>query len=77
VVIPFDYLYAEDFIVGYAVVGNNDKKGVIDKNNNLIVPMKYDYIYPFDSSALEEKDWRFKVKTTDPASVTILNDIGK
>lgn len=77
IVIPFDYLYAEDFNVGYAVVGDNDKKGVIDKQNNLIVPMKYDYIYPFDSEVPEEKDWRFKVKMSDPASVAILNDRGE
>ena len=75
-VIPFDYASASDFIVGYAVVGDQDKKGVIDKENRLIVPMQYDSITPFDSDVLEEKDWRFKVRTRDPASVTVLDDKG-
>lgn len=41
IVIPFKYDYAEPFKYGCAVVVNNYKYGLIDKNNKTILPCKY------------------------------------
>jgi len=41
IVIPFKYDYAYPFKYGCAVVVNNYKYGLIDKNNKVILPCKY------------------------------------
>lgn len=46
VIVDFKYLYARDFIDGFAVVsGDLTKKGVIDLKGNEVVPVKYDFIH--------------------------------
>ncbi|MGP9669571.1 WG repeat-containing protein, partial [Psychrobacter sp. AOP31-A1-22] len=78
IVIPFEYSYAEDFHDGYAIVGRDGKTGVIDKNNNIVVPMKrYDYIFHTDSHEPETEDWQFRVGTYNPPRVDILNSKGE
>ena len=77
-VIPFDYHYAEDFREGFAVVVKNGKQGVIDKQNNIVIPMaEYDYILNTDSDEPETKDWQFRLGTYDPPRVLILNSQGE
>lgn len=46
-IIPYIYDEVYPFKEGLAVVKQNDKFGVIDENNNLIVDFKYDYISSF------------------------------
>ena len=78
IVIPFEYSYAEDFYNGYAIVSNNGKTGVIDKDNNIVVPMMpYKYIMHIYSDEPETKDWQFRVATYDPPRVAILNNKGE
>lgn len=38
------YQYARKFVENYAVIAKNDSLGVIDKQNNLIIPTKYNYL---------------------------------
>ena len=38
------YLHAEEFYGGYAIVGINERKGLLDTIGNVIVPLQYDYI---------------------------------
>lgn len=38
------YQYARKFSEDYAVIARNDSLGVIDKQNNLIIPTKYEYL---------------------------------
>jgi hypothetical protein len=38
------YQYARKFSEDYAVIAQNDSLGVIDKENNLIIPAKYNYL---------------------------------
>lgn len=43
-IISPQYQYAAKFIENFAVVALNDSKGVIDKNNNVVVSLRYDFI---------------------------------
>lgn len=47
VVIPIKYEDADDFRNGLAQVKLHGKWGVIDRNENVIVPFKYDYMHDF------------------------------
>ncbi len=44
VIIKPQYQYADKFISNYARITQNDKIGIIDKQNNLIIPPKYEYL---------------------------------
>ena len=44
------YQYATKFVVNIAIVAKNDSLGAIDSNNNLIIPFKYQYLKPLDST---------------------------
>jgi hypothetical protein len=39
--------YGSDFVDGLAVVKENGRFGVIDKNGNSVIPSEYDVVYPF------------------------------
>ncbi|WP_439880135.1 WG repeat-containing protein [Pontibacter sp. MBLB2868] len=44
------FQYASKFMYGIAVVAKNDSLGAIDKNSNLVIPYKYEYLQPLDTS---------------------------
>lgn len=44
------YQLARKFMDDMAVVTKNGKSGVIDKNNRLIIPFKYEYLLPVDTA---------------------------
>ncbi|VFB04478.1 KWG Leptospira [Chryseobacterium taihuense] len=44
IIIKPQYQYAKKFIKDYAVVIKNDSTGVINKNNEIIIPFKYNFI---------------------------------
>jgi hypothetical protein len=45
-----EYQYATRFVWNMAIVARNDTLGAIDSNNALIVPFKYQYLRPLDST---------------------------
>jgi len=44
------YQYATKFVLDIAIVAKNDTLGAIDSNNNLIIPFKYQYLKPLDTT---------------------------
>lgn len=44
------FQYATKFTGNVAVVAKNEKLGAIDKNNNLIVPFRYEFLRPLDTA---------------------------
>jgi hypothetical protein len=44
------YDYALKFTFNYGVVLKNDSVGAIDENNNIVIPIKYDFVRPLDST---------------------------
>lgn len=44
------YDYALNFTFHYGVVLRNDSVGAIDENNHIVIPIKYDFVLPLDSS---------------------------
>jgi len=44
------YQYATKFVLDMAIVAKNDTLGAIDSNNNLIIPFKYQYLRPLDTT---------------------------
>ena len=50
IVIYPQYSYAEKFILNYAIVDKNNFSGVIDQNNNIIIPFKYHVINRIDTA---------------------------
>ena len=47
------YTYARPFAEGLGVIGfSNSKKGIIDRNGNIVVPFKYDYISQVSSGVI-------------------------
>ena len=44
------YQYATKFAFDIAIVAKNDTLGAIDSNNNLIIPFKYQYLRPLDTT---------------------------
>ncbi len=44
VIIEPQYQYAKQFREDYAVIAQNDSLGVIDEQNNLIIPTKFEYL---------------------------------
>jgi hypothetical protein len=47
------YDFVETFYDNVAVVGNGDKRGVINKNGDLIVPIIYDFIIVYEDGTIE------------------------
>jgi hypothetical protein len=43
-IIEPQYQYVRSFSEGYAIVAQNDRLGVIDKENNYIIPTEYDHL---------------------------------
>lgn len=48
-IIP-QFQYASKFMGDIAIVAKNEKLGAIDKNNNLIVPFRYEFLRPLDTT---------------------------
>jgi hypothetical protein len=44
------FQYATKFMGNVAIVAKNEKLGAIDKNNNQIVPFRYEYLRPLDTA---------------------------
>ncbi|HEY8689326.1 MAG TPA: WG repeat-containing protein [Chitinophagaceae bacterium] len=44
------YQYASRFLFDADIVAKNDTAGAIDKNNNLIIPLKYEFLNQLDTS---------------------------
>ncbi len=44
------FQYAAKFVGEIAIVSKNNKLGAIDKNNNIIVPFRYEFLRPLDTS---------------------------
>lgn len=44
------FQYALKFMGNIAIVAKNDKWGAIDKNNNLIVPFRHEFLQPLDTA---------------------------
>ncbi|MES2371577.1 MAG: WG repeat-containing protein [Bacteroidota bacterium] len=44
------YQYTTRFLYGIAIVAKNNHLGAIDKDNHIIVPFRYEYLRPLDSS---------------------------
>lgn len=44
------YDFTVDFDLSYEVVLKNDSVGAIDKGNNIVIPIKYQFLRPLDSS---------------------------
>lgn len=43
----YDYVDFEEFVNGYAIVGKNGKKGLINEDGEEICPLKYESVWPF------------------------------
>jgi len=56
IVIKPQFQFAKDFVNNQAIVYKNNKAGVIDINNKLIIPFKYDKIYFFNDSLFYVKN---------------------
>ncbi len=77
---PYDwYLDGISLVNGVAVVseyeGDNAKVGVVDKNDNIIVPFEYDLISPIEGDgyawALKDGKWGIIYVSTNEVAVTI------
>src|SRR6476620_11722343 len=44
------FQYATKFVGDVAVVAKNDRLGAIDKQNNQILPFRYEYLQPLDTA---------------------------
>jgi hypothetical protein len=44
------FQYASRFMYDIGIVAKNDKLGAIDKNNNIIIPFRYEFLQPLDTS---------------------------
>ena len=44
------FQYASRFFFSIAIAAKDDKFGVIDSNNNLIIPFRYEFLQPLDTS---------------------------
>jgi len=56
IIIKPQYQYANEFVYNKAIVYKNNKAGVINTNNKLIVPFEYDKIYFFNDSLFYVKN---------------------
>tara|TARA_B110001469_G_C9604877_1_gene300667 strand:+ start:17 stop:1243 length:1227 start_codon:yes stop_codon:yes gene_type:complete len=56
IIIKPQYQYANEFIGNKAIVYKNNKAGVINTNNKLIIPFEYDKIYFFNDSLIYVKN---------------------
>jgi hypothetical protein len=50
VAIEPQYQYCSRFMFNVAIVAKNDSLGAIDKNNNTVLPVKYQFLRPLDST---------------------------
>ena len=48
--IELQFQYASKFMDNVAIVAKNDKLGSIDKNNKLLIPFRYEFLRPLDTS---------------------------
>lgn len=48
-IVPFVYDYLLPYIQGYAVFGENGKKGLMDTNQNIVIDAKYDQLTPMNN----------------------------
>jgi len=56
IIIKPQYQYANEFVDNKAIVYKNNKAGVIDTDNKLIIPFEYDKIYFFNDSLIYVKN---------------------
>jgi len=56
IIIKPQYQYANEFVDNKAIVYRNNKAGVINTNNKLIIPFEYDKIYFFNDSLIYVKN---------------------
>lgn len=56
IIIKPQYQYANEFVDNKAIVYKNNKAGVINTNNKLIIPFEYDKIYFFNDSLIYVKN---------------------
>ena len=45
VIVPFEYDYISSYNQGLAIVAKNKKKGLVDVNGKMVIPVMYEDIY--------------------------------